>query len=72
MDERELLMRVAAGDSEAANEICVRWLDPVYRFIRAHTGCPPEEAEDIAQETFVATSAGHRSRGAVAGGIHSG
>jgi RNA polymerase sigma-70 factor (ECF subfamily) len=54
VDERELLSRVAAGDSEAANEICAHWLDPVYRFIRAHSGCPPEEAEDISQETFVA------------------
>lgn len=54
MDERDLLARVAAGDSEAANDICARWLDPVYRFVRAHSGCPPEEAEDIVQETFVA------------------
>ncbi|MGE5560885.1 MAG: RNA polymerase sigma factor [Chloroflexota bacterium] len=54
MDERDLLTRIAAGDSEAANEICAHWLDPVYRFIRAHSGCPPEEAEDIVQETFVA------------------
>lgn len=53
-DERELMARIAAGDSAAASEVCTRWLDPVYRFIRAHSGCPPEEAEDIVQETFVA------------------
>jgi RNA polymerase sigma-70 factor (ECF subfamily) len=52
-DERQLMARIAAGDSAAASEVCGRWLDPVYRYIRAHSGCPPEEAEDIVQETFV-------------------
>ena len=49
--EWELIEKAKTGDRNALNEIVAECWQPLYRFISFKTG-NPEEAQDIAQETF--------------------
>ena len=49
--EWELIEKAKTGDKNALNEIVAECWQPLYRFISFKTG-NPEEAQDIAQETF--------------------
>ncbi len=48
----ELILQHRAGDTDAFRTLVGRYLDPIYGFTRRMTGSP-NEADDIAQETFV-------------------
>lgn len=48
----ELIQAYRDGETNALTILIERYLDPIYGFARRMTG-KPDEAEDIAQETFV-------------------
>lgn len=50
--DAELIVRVAEGDEKAFGEILRRHQDAVYAFARRMVS-DPQEAEDVAQETFL-------------------
>lgn len=45
------LVRIAAGDSAARNELCERYVRPAYAFLRG-LGCARDVAEDLVQAFF--------------------
>lgn len=51
-NERDLLLRVAAGDEAAFGDLFHLWRDKLYFFILRITG-DPEMAEDVLQDVFV-------------------
>ena len=62
--ERQLTTRLTQGDPAAVTELVERYADDVYRFVYHQVGGIAQDAEDIAQETFMAAlKAIHRFRG---------
>lgn len=51
-DDDILMQRTAAGDEQAFQHLVARWEQPVFAFLLHMLGSV-EEAEDLAQETFV-------------------
>lgn len=50
--DKELLIRLKAGDTNAFQQVYYRWKEPLYYFLYKLTGSG-QDAEDICQETFV-------------------
>lgn len=51
MEDDALLIRIRAGDEDAAEELVRRYYGAILRYCKWH--CPdPEKAEDLTQETF--------------------
>ena len=48
----DLVLQIAAGDEDAMAELVVRWEHPLQGFLRHMLGSV-EEAQDLAQETFL-------------------
>jgi RNA polymerase sigma-70 factor, ECF subfamily len=51
-NDSELMLRLQAGEDGALNQLMTRWQTPLIRFIYRYVG-NPDEAADLAQETFV-------------------
>jgi len=51
-DDDSLMQRTAAGDERAFQQLVARWEQPVFAFLMHMLGSV-EEAEDLAQDTFV-------------------
>jgi RNA polymerase sigma factor (sigma-70 family) len=51
--ERELIARVARGEEAATAELLRRYLDRVFRFVCPRVGYQEQDAEEVAQETFL-------------------
>jgi RNA polymerase sigma-70 factor (ECF subfamily) len=51
--ERELVARVARGEEAATAELLRRYLDRVFRFICPRVAYQEQDAEEVAQETFL-------------------
>jgi len=51
-DDTRLMLRLQNGEDAALNQIMTRWQTPLVRFITRYVG-DPNEALDLAQETFV-------------------
>lgn len=51
--DHQLMARLAGGDDSALAELVARWQRPVLAHVARFLGCPPEEAQDIAQEAFL-------------------
>ena len=51
-DDQQLMLRLQSGEDAALNLIMTRWQVPLLRFIQRYVG-NPEQALDLAQETFV-------------------
>lgn len=52
MEEPEFLEKIKGGDRSAIDAMVVRYHPDVYRFLR-HLSRHPQEAEDLAQATFI-------------------
>lgn len=52
MDERELVLQAAAGDAAAFEQLVLKYQQPVYA-LALQMVCSPDDAQDLAQETFV-------------------
>jgi len=51
---RELARAVAAGDPEAARELCETYLPRLYSYVLGRSGLDEDQAAEVAQETLVA------------------
>jgi RNA polymerase sigma-70 factor, ECF subfamily len=51
--DHRLMVRLAAGDEAAMDDLVARWQRPVLACVRRFLGCSPEEAQDLAQEAFL-------------------
>ncbi|HKZ54807.1 MAG TPA: sigma-70 family RNA polymerase sigma factor [Anaerolineales bacterium] len=54
LDDPQLIRRTQDGDSEAFGELYTRYLDPIYRYVRARVAAVTD-AEDLTETVFLRT-----------------